>query len=111
MDVQLGVGDLLTVAGAGAAAFVVAQFAKMLFTLGPAAVRSVSLVTGLLVVVLVTVFSGAELTVPGVLLSVLVGMQAGMSAYAMFDTARAGLDYRVYDPPTPPAGDHIAPIT
>lgn len=99
MDVELGLGDLLTVAGAGTAAFVVAQFAKMLIGLGAGWTRSVALVTGLVVVVSVTVATGDQLDFVSVLLAVIVGMQAGMSACAMFDTARSGLDYRVSSPP------------
>ena len=110
MEIELGVGELLTVAGAGTAAFVVAQFAKKLFNLGAGWTRSIALVTGLAVVVSVTISTSSSLDFVGVLLAVLVGMQAGMSATAMFDTARSGIDYQVS--PAPPApGEHIAPIT
>ena len=41
-----------------------------------------------------------DVTVIGVFLAVVVGMQAGMAANATFDTARKGLDYQ-----TSPNGD------
>lgn len=88
----LAPADLLTIAGASVAAITVTQFAKMLFTLSRKAIRIVSLVTGLVVVV------GAHLALQpvtplGLFLSGLVGMQAGMAANATFDTARKGIDY------------------
>ena len=97
MEVSLASADLLTIAGASVAAFVVTQFAKMLFSLTRRAVRSVALVVGLAVVV------GAHLVLQpasplGVFLAVIVGMQAGMAANAMFDTATSGIGYQAVTP-------------
>ena len=95
----LNPADLLTIAGASVAAIVVTQFAKMMFTLSRVWVRIIALSTGLVVVVAAYV-SLNDVTVIGVFLAVIVGMQAGMAANATFDTARKGLDYQ-----TAPSGD------
>ncbi len=89
----LNPADLLTIAGASVAAIVVTQFAKMMFSLSRQAVRIVALLTGLTVVTVAYV-SLNTVTVIGVFLAVIVGMQAGMAANATFDTARKGLDYQ-----------------
>jgi hypothetical protein len=89
----LNPADLLTIAGASVAAIVVTQFAKMMFTLSRLWVRIIALSTGLVVVVVAYV-SLNTVTVLGVFLAVIVGMQAGMAANATFDTARKGLDYQ-----------------
>ena len=97
MEATLNPADLLTIAGASVAAIVVTQFAKMMFTLTRRVVRIVALTTGLIVVV------GAyttlnPVTVIGVFLAVIVGMQAGMAANATFDTVRSGIDYQTVTP-------------
>ncbi len=97
---SLNPADLLTIAGASVAAIVVTQFAKMLFTLSRQWIRIVALLTGLAVVVVAYVSLNTELTVLGVFLAVVVGMQAGMAANATFDTARKGLDYQTARPPS-----------
>ena len=89
----LNPADLLTIAGASVAAIVVTQFAKMMFNLSRLWVRTIALVTGLAVVVVAYV-SLNDVTVIGVFLAVIVGMQAGMAANATFDTARKGLGYQ-----------------
>ena len=89
----LNPADLLTIAGASVAAIVVTQFAKMMFSLSRLWVRIIALSTGLVVVVAAYV-SLNDVTVIGVFLAVIVGMQAGMAANATFDTARKGLDYQ-----------------
>ncbi len=86
--------DLLTIAGASVAAIVVTQFAKMMFTLARRVVRVVALLTGLAVVVVAYVSLNDAVTVLGVFLAVIVGMQAGMAANATFDTVRGGIGYR-----------------
>lgn len=98
METTITSGDLLTVAGAGAAALIVAQFAKMLFSLPPVGVRTVALVTGLAVVVTVTVLSWDQLNIVELILAVIVGMQAGMSAWSMADASRSGLNYATNRP-------------
>ena len=100
MEATLNPADLLTIAGASVAAIVVTQFAKILFTLTRRAVRIVALVTGLIVVV------GAYVTlnpisIIGVFLAIIVGMQAGMAANATFDTVRGGIDYQTVTPRSP----------
>ena len=91
----LNPADLLTIAGASVAAIVVTQFTKMMFSLSRLWVRVIALSTGLLVVVVAYVSLNSDVTVIGVFLAVVVGMQAGMAANATFDTARkGGLDYR-----------------
>ncbi len=96
----LNPADLLTIAGATVAAMVVTQFAKMMFNLSRLWVRTIALLTGLAVVVVAYVSLNSDLTVLGVLLAVIVGMQAGMAANATFDTARKGLDYKTARPPS-----------
>lgn len=96
-EVTLTAGDLMTVVGASAAAGIIVQFLKMLFSLSARWVRILSLLVGVGVVV------GAGLSSPPpeginfiwLLLLVLVGMSAGMATYATFDTARSGFDYAV----------------
>ena len=90
----LNPADLLTIAGASVAAIVVTQFAKMMFSLPRLWVRTIALVTGLAVVVVAYMSLNSDVTVIGVFLAVIVGMQAGMAANATFDTARKGLDYQ-----------------
>lgn len=94
-EVTLQVGDLLTVAGAGASALIVAQFAKVLFTLQARWVRVIAMLTGLIIVVVVTVATQTTTSIPETLLAVIVGMQAGLSASALVDASRQGLNYRV----------------
>ncbi len=106
MEVTLNPADLLTIAGASVAAIVVTQFAKMLFTLTRKVVRGVALVTGLIVVV------GAYALLPdptilGVFLAVIVGMQAGIAANAVFDTAVSGINYQVIPQSPPSVGERI----
>lgn len=93
-ETTLQVGDLLTVAGAGAAALIVAQFAKILFTLQARWVRTIAMLTGLIIVVVVTVATQPVTSIPETLLAVIVGMQAGLSASALVDATREGLNYR-----------------
>ena len=90
----LNPADLLTIAGASVAAIVVTQFAKMMFNLPRLWVRTIALVTGLAVVVVAYMSLNDDVSVIGVFLAVVVGMQAGMAANATFDTARKGLDYQ-----------------
>lgn len=95
MDIALTGADLLTVAGASAAALILAQFAKALFNLGATAIRTVTLATGLIIVVGATFTSGAELSFQNALLAVIVGAQAGLAANAGFDAFRSGIGYEV----------------
>ena len=100
MEATLNPADLLTIAGASVAAIVVTQFAKILFTLTRRTVRIVALVTGLIVVVGAYVTLN-PVTIIGVFLAVIVGMQAGMAANATFDTLSAGIDYQTVTPRSP----------
>lgn len=95
MELNLTAGDLVTVVGASAAAATIVQFAKMLFNLDAVWVRTLCLVVGLAVVVGTGIAQSGVTDFVTLLLLVLVGMQAGMATFAMFDTARAGFDYKV----------------
>lgn len=92
---NLTASDLLTVAGATAAALIITQFAKALFNTSVAVTRTIALVTGVVVVVFVTVFTGEDTSPVEWLLAVLVGMQAGLAASAAYDTVRSGVTYSV----------------
>ncbi len=109
MEVTLNPADLLTIAGASVAAIVVTQFAKMLFTLTRKVVRGVALVTGLVVVVGAYVLL-PDPTILGIFLAVIVGMQAGMAANAVFDTAVSGIAYRATAQNGPSVVDRIRSI-
>ncbi len=107
MEATLNPADLLTIAGASIAAIVVTQFAKMLFTLTRRVVRIVALVTGLIVVVGAYAMLN-PVTVLGVFLAVIVGMQAGMAANATFDTVNSGIDYQAVTPRSPTVRERMA---
>lgn len=101
---------LLTVAGAGAAAFVAASFARTVWELSARAIRVVAAMTGLLFVLAaqtITLVDNPDPLSAGAvagfyLVSVIVGMQAGLSAVAMVDTIRKGLNYQAVAPPVTP---------
>ena len=97
--INLTATDLATVAGASAAVLVIAQFAKMLFGLEEKGTRTVALVAGVTLVVLAHVALTPALSVLGVVLALIVGMQAGLAAVALFDSGRHGFAYRVSDSP------------
>lgn len=101
----LGTGDLATVAGATAAAMIVAQFAKRLLNLTAPATRAVAMLAGLVVLVVATVLTQDETSVLAVLLAVIVGMQAGLAASALFDNATEGLGHETF-----PAGTQADPL-
>jgi hypothetical protein len=104
-ELTLGVSELMTVAGAAAAALIVAQFAKKLFRLSPGSTRTISMLTGLIIVVVATVQSNGVTSILSIILAVVVGMQAGLAASATFDTVDSGLNHSV-DPAVPqPAAD------
>lgn len=93
--------DLLTVAGAGVAAGVIVQAIKFIWD-GLAArwYRLAALTTGLVVVqAAYWTIGDTDPSVVGVILAVIVGLQAGASAITTYDTVRTGWDYDV----TPPA--------
>lgn len=94
MEVTLSAGDLVTVVGASAAGATIVQFLKMLFTLDAKWVRILCLIVGLSVVLGVGLTTGEPVEPVRTLLLSLVGMQAGMATYTMFDTARSGFDYQ-----------------
>ncbi len=96
--VTLSTADLLTVAGAGAAALILTQFAKRLFNLGRGWARVIALLTGLAVVLVAHFTSANDFDLLEALLAVIVGAQAGLSASATFDTVDSGgLSYEVYE--------------
>jgi hypothetical protein len=93
MEQAITSGDLLTVAGASFAAGIVAQFVKLLFDAPVYVIRGVALLSGLLFVVSATVISLDETSVLTMLLAAVVGMQAGLAAWAAIDTAQKGFTY------------------
>ena len=95
--VTLTTSDLLTVAGAGAAALVLATFAKKLFSLGRGWTRIVALVAGLVVVLAAYISQAAGFNAVEILLATVVGAQAGLAASAGFDSVDAGFGYEVYE--------------
>lgn len=98
-EISLTTGDLLTVSGASAAAIVVASFLKQLFGLADQWVRSLSMLTGLIVVVGATVLSTEGTGILSLFLAMIVGMNAGMGAAAFFDAGRSGLGYQTLAKP------------
>lgn len=93
--IDLQPADLLTVVGATAAAVIITQFAKALFNTSIVVTRTIALVTGVAVVMFATVFTGDVTDPISWLLALLVGMQAGLAASALYDTVRTGVDYQV----------------
>lgn len=93
-EVTLTASELATVAGASAAAIVVTQFAKALLNTSAAVTRSISLVTGVVIVVIGTVLTDGTGFIDW-LLALIVGMQAGLAASAGYDTVRSGVTYAV----------------
>lgn len=111
MEMNLSAGDLVTVVGASAAAFTIVQFAKMLFNLSAVLVRSLCLIIGLGVVIGAGLSQGGEpFDFIRLLLLMLVGMQAGMATWTMFDTARSGFDYSVERRLDPELGVSMTPV-
>lgn len=96
MDVSLSAGDLITVSGATAFALIFTQFVKALFNSSPAITRAVALLSGVAVVVSVTLATGSDLDFVVVLLAAYTGMNAGLAASATFDAvSNQGLNYTV----------------
>lgn len=106
--VSLNTSDLVTVVGASAAAMILTQFVKLMFDLGTRAVRVVAMASGLAVLVVATLLSSPNLTALEMILAVIVGMQAGLAASAVVDSAREGLGYEVKrtEPVEPPPVVH-----
>ncbi len=59
-------------------------------------------------VVLVAYVSLSTVTVLGVFLAVIVGMQSGMAANATFDTVNSGIDYQAVTPKVSAVLERIA---
>lgn len=89
----LNAADLLTIAGASLAAIIITQFLKVLLNLPALWIRVISMLTGLIVVVGTTVLVNEETNALQLFLALIVGMQAGMAAFATFDLSKSGFNY------------------
>jgi hypothetical protein len=98
-EAALTTADLLTVTGATVAAITFAQFFKKLFNLASQWVRVISMLTGLAIVVGVTVGTSSDTNLLTLFLAGLVGMNAGMSASAFFDASASGLGFQAVAKP------------
>ena len=87
--------SLATVAGAGVGAGLVTQFVKIFVRdkLSDAGYRMIAAAAGL-VIVLAASLIAAEITVQLILLAVLVGLQAGLSASQAYEGIRHGFDHQ-----------------
>lgn len=104
-EVSLGAGDLATVAGASAAAMIVAQFAKKLLNTTVTVTRGVAMLAGLVVLVFATVLTTDETSAVTILFTLIVGMQAGLAASALFDNVAEGLAHETF-----PKGTQADPL-
>jgi len=81
---------LATVTGASFVAALVVQFVKVFYTdMTAQMARMVSAAAGLVVVVIVTILSGAT-DVATIVLSVIVGLQAGLAASKTYEIVKDG---------------------
>ena len=87
----MDIGDLATIAGASPVAVILTQFAKAA-GLPAKAVRGFALTTGLALVVVATLLA-APVTVGSVIVAIVIGAQAGLSAWSTFDLAAAGISF------------------
>lgn len=95
-DTPITVESLATVFGASVGAIVIVQAIKVFRTdLSDVRARQIALIAGLVIVVLATYFVNSGLDAPHLLLSVIVGLQAGLAASKSADIFKAGLNHLV----------------